>query len=393
LLVEQNMEPMLHAHMARKGRSTLVWTLGLFVLGQVAGGLWVHRRHPEYCDPTYQFRLARLRARLAETPGRPLVLVIGSSRVANGFSPSAIDPAGFTGPPPVVFNFATLGAGPVRELLTLRRLLAEGIRPDWVLVEVFAPFWNDHGHYEEHGPILSADIYASDLAVLSKLYGQAWENFPRVVSRSLTPAVHYRGEMLADYFPSLAPRTAQGDIEWSRVHWKTLDDWGWLPVPWGKAPKQILPEHFETARLVTEPELDHLTLTPNTDWCLNSLLGECRRRGIKTAFMLLPESRALRSWYSAAAQATINAALYGYQAEYGTPVIDARDWLTDDGLVDFSHMTPEGGVAFTRRFGRDVLPLLLSGQPLPKHLTPQLSADGYPVTGSPHTPPAAPVAP
>jgi hypothetical protein len=387
------MEPTLHAQMARKGRASLVWTLGLFVLCQAAAGLWVHRRHREFCDPTYQMRLARLRARLAEAPGRPLVLVLGSSRVANGFSPSAIDPKGFTGPPPVVFNFATLGAGPVRELLTLRRLLAEGIRPDWALIEVFAPFWNDHGHYEEHGPVLGADVYASDLAVLSRLYAQAWDNLPRLVSRNLTPLIHYRAELLAEYFPDLAPRSARSDVEWSRIHWKTLDDWGWLPVPWGRAPADFLPQHYEHARQVTQPELDNLSLSPNTDWCLSSMLGECRRRGIKTAFVMLPETRALRSWYSPAAQATIHAALYRYQVEYGVPVIDARDWLSDEGLVDFSHMTPEGGVAFTRRFGRDVLPVLLRGERLPPHLTLRLSADGYAASGTRDAVHAAPMGP
>jgi hypothetical protein len=387
------MEPTLHADMARKGRASLAWTLVLFVLVQTGAGLWLHRRHPDFCDPTYQFRLERLKARLAEAPGRPLVLFLGSSRVANGFCPAAIDPGGLGEPAPVVFNFGTLGAGPVRELMTLRRLLAEGIRPEWVFIEVFAPFWNDHGNYEERGPILKAEVYLSDLAVLSRVYTQAWDNFPRMVSRNLVPFIHYRAELTDEYAPQLMTLHDRNQLRLAGIHWKTLDDWGWLPVPWPKASADVLPAHYEDARKVTQPELDKLTLTPHTDWCIREMLGECRRRGIKTALMMLPESRVLRSWYGPEALAKINGALVAYQAEYGPPLIDARDWLTDDGLVDFSHMTPEGAVAFSRRFGREVLPPLLRGQGLPKHLTLRCGDAAAPPTTSPATGPVVPVGP
>src|SRR5262249_43103134 len=40
---------------------------------------------------------------------------------------------------PVVFNLARGGSSPLLNLLTLQRLLADGIRPDWVLLEIFPP--------------------------------------------------------------------------------------------------------------------------------------------------------------------------------------------------------------------------------------------------------------
>ena len=44
-------------------------------------------------DPEYGRRANRLRARVAEHPGRPLVLVVGSSRTAMGVCPSAWEDA------------------------------------------------------------------------------------------------------------------------------------------------------------------------------------------------------------------------------------------------------------------------------------------------------------
>ena len=42
----------------------------------------------------------------------------------------------------MLFNFGMVGAGPLVELVVLRRLLAEGVRPDLLLVEVLPPLFN-----------------------------------------------------------------------------------------------------------------------------------------------------------------------------------------------------------------------------------------------------------
>ena len=39
-----------------------------------------------------------------------------------------------------VFNFGVIGAGPITELLSLRKMLREGIVPDFLLIEVLPPF-------------------------------------------------------------------------------------------------------------------------------------------------------------------------------------------------------------------------------------------------------------
>ncbi|MGO8056310.1 hypothetical protein, partial [Rhizobium leguminosarum] len=42
---------------------------------------------------------------------------------------------------PNAFNFALVGTGPEMSHLVLHRILAAGIRPDWVFLEYWPAFW------------------------------------------------------------------------------------------------------------------------------------------------------------------------------------------------------------------------------------------------------------
>ena len=97
---------------------------------------------PRLRDPEYGKRLERVHARIAEHPGRPLVLVLGSSRTAMGVRPDVLadEPAG-----PLVFNFSLVGSGPVMELMAFRRALADGVRPAAVVVEYWPAFLREDG--------------------------------------------------------------------------------------------------------------------------------------------------------------------------------------------------------------------------------------------------------
>jgi hypothetical protein len=376
-----------------RGRAAVVWGLALFAAGQWALGAWLHRTHPDLCDPTWELRLARLKARLAEAPGRPLVLVVGSSRPANDFSPADLGdwrPRGR--PAPVVFNAATLGAGPVRQLLSLRRVLAEGIRPDWVLAEAWPAFWRQEGPYREESAIMLSDMRLSDLPVLSHLYRCGWEGFTRVCAQAL-PAVHNRTGFLYHHLPFLVPRTTEADFVLGRLHWETLDDWGWLPTRMSQVPAEHWDRELKKARDATRPALEKLEVLPAVDWAIRQLLRECRGRGIRVAFVVLPEHSALRGWYTPHAHAVFTGYLFGLHKEYGTPLIDARDWVPDEEFVDFSHLQDAGARRFSGRFGPEVLHPLLEGSPLPASVLLRGAAAAEPSTASPPAPGALPRGP
>src|SRR5262245_42443557 len=124
----------------RRGRGALLWGAAAFaaahLVAMAAGEADWAQRHPEFAR-----KLELLRARLDERPGGPLVLLLGSSRTGCGVRPGRL--AGLRAPggaAPVVFNFGVCRSAPLLELLTLRRLLAEGVRPEVVLAELW-PLW------------------------------------------------------------------------------------------------------------------------------------------------------------------------------------------------------------------------------------------------------------
>src|SRR5262245_7975669 len=115
--------------LGRRSARALASGAACFLAAQLALGLAVEHCLPAVRDPEYAAKTARLRARLAESPGRPLVLVLGSSRVQMGLRAGSVN-AECDGRPALVFNFGMSGGGAQLESLCLRRLLDEGIRPD-----------------------------------------------------------------------------------------------------------------------------------------------------------------------------------------------------------------------------------------------------------------------
>src|SRR3954468_8920418 len=97
---------------SRRARAALAWGLLWLVAGQVGVRAFLHAR-PEIADPEFGRKLADLRQALDQAPGRPLLLMLGRSRVATGFRPAAL-PLDGTRPigAPVAFNFAQVGSGP-----------------------------------------------------------------------------------------------------------------------------------------------------------------------------------------------------------------------------------------------------------------------------------------
>ena len=87
---------------------------------------------------------------------------------------------------------------------------------------------------------------------------------------------------------------------------------------------------------------------------VREFLDLCRRRKIGVTLVLMPESSAFRSWYSPQATARLDAFLADLRRDGGVAVVDARDWVADQGFFDGHHLLASGALTFTRRFGREV---------------------------------------
>jgi hypothetical protein len=368
-----------------KARAALLWAVLLFALGQFALGMFVYRNHPELRDPAFTVRLGHLRDRLTEEHGRPLALVLGSSRPTLAFRPAVVRGAKPAGDgQPVLFNFAFVGAGPVREWMMLRRLLAEGVRPDWLFVEVWWPFLAQAGVFNEEQAVFRSDWDWVDVPLLARLYDQRWAATARVIERHLTPAVHYRLGLLNRYASALLPAELVRDLGTAKVEWCFLDKWGAQDTSEGPTTPQQRRDLIEASRKMVEPVLRDFQISERSDQALHALMDECQRRGIKVALFVMPEHSVLRGCYTPQMRGSFHRYLAQLRDDYHVPVIDARTWCRDEDFGDLFHLFTAGAKAFSVRFGREVYCPLLDGRPLPDTV---LFREDAPLTSAP--PPSA----
>lgn len=353
--------PDCQARATAHAKTALLWGVLAFLAGQGVLAYVVGRSHPEIRDPEYGYRLLRLREQEAAAPGRPLFLILGSSRTLSGICPPALPPwPADTGAEPRVFNFSQLGAGPVRELLALRRLLAAGHRPDWLLLEVWPPFWPQQGYWLDEGHIMQQDLRPEDLSVVSRYFANRREALQKLAAEALLPITALRSNILA----RCASFLLSPDQRWREqrfAFWQDGEPSGWRPwLEHGTA--DDFRARIAGVKQQTKPCLDHFFISETTDRALREILEECRRQHTKAALILMPEHSELRSWYKPAVHEQINVYLDRLKREFQVPVFDTRTWVADDEFHDLTHMAPPAARPFTLRLGRELLlPWLCEG--------------------------------
>lgn len=351
---------------ANKGRRVFFWTLICVALSQPALSIYLDKRQLAASDPLYGHRLNHLRQQLADSPHSPLFLIMGSSRVKYSVWPSAMMLHSLErNKQPIVYNFGMNGMGTIRELMHLRRLLADGIRPKWLLLEIWPPLWAEAGFFRESRMVQGEDsLHWRDLFLLSRYFPKDRDIWRLALQRCFTPLRTYRDVLLSLTAPSLlSPRRLR---EMSQRVADTLpnDRGGWFPLPW----ETVVPEGLRGAVLDGEdkirPLLQPLCIDPRSDAALRELLTECDQRHIKVALILIPEPSWTRGWYTAQTHTVVRDYLKRIQSDYSVPIIDARAWVSDDDFSDSTHMRRKGVPAFSARLGREVVQPLIDDVPL-----------------------------
>lgn len=331
-----------------RARSALLWGLAYFALAQLVLGVAVTHWQPVLRDPEYGYKLARLRERLAEAPGQPLLLVLGSSRTGAGLRPDVLPAWRLAdGRTPIVVNAALTGSGPILELLCLRRLLADGIRPEWLAVEVLAPLLHQEGARREECWLNPARLSWSDVRVLRHYVGDPWPFYQHGLQALAAPWFAHRFGVLSRGLPDW--------VDWSQRQdfWRAIDAWGWMAYP------AVDPAQTGRLRQIAHdtyaPSLAQFHLTDAPDRALRDLLALCRRERIRVLLFQMPEDSTFRAWYPPWARPQIAAYLAALAREYDVTLADAHAWQPDGDFVDGHHLLPAGAAAFTARFGREVL--------------------------------------
>ncbi len=331
----------------RRGRAAVGWGLFAFLAAVAAQAAGFDAR-PDLYDAEYAARLALARARLAEAPGRPLLVAVGSSRLVMAFAPERLPPLPAAGGADVVpFNFGHVGAGPIQNLMDVSRMLADGVRPRWLFLELMPAFLCHEGQV-----FISEHTAARDFPVLHgymkwrHLYGDyAW--------RRLALAPQYAGEFVRRVAPGVVPPPV------GAAPLLPLGGCTYLKDEISAAERARL---TGVARVHLYPYLQNFRVPPEADGATRALLTRLRAEGVQPVLVLMPEGSIIRSWYGPGARAAFDDYCAAVSREFDVPVVDARGWLTDADLYDDHHPLRRGAVEFTRRLGRDVIaPLVATG--------------------------------
>jgi hypothetical protein len=319
---------------------------GIFVFLALQAGLSAAMSSwPVLRDPDYGNRIVRLEALVREHPRKPLLLVLGSSHTALGFRPDVVMQAWSEGAePPAVFNFSRLGNGPLFELLYLHRLLARGIRPAWVLLELWPLLLDDRnldGREDERLDVhrlQSGDwpVLARHSTLHQQLHRQWWWD-------GLTPWYSQRSTLMGYFAPLWRRVEPFGDFLFAG-----LDEWGWRE--WAAMNRDRYRREAQRMTAAWNARLANLQPSARAEREIREVLQLCREHAIAVSLLLMPESSGLRATYSAGAKRRLAEYLRKLADEHGAPLIDTRDWSPDEDFGDADHLTAEGATRFTRRF-------------------------------------------
>jgi hypothetical protein len=315
---------------------------------------------PQWCDPEYGPKIARLKQRLPARGERPLfVAVLGSSRTETGLHGKRAEEAlsKALGRPVMVFNFGLPGSGPIRELITLRQLLADVGRPDLLLVEVLPPLLGDGGMppHELSEPVLPAsDLRPRELGLVRRCAGGGRPGLRRDWWTAwAVPCYSHRVDILR----AVLPDALEGREQVIPLY---MDASGWLPFVVGEVPPEVRRRRTRQEQDAYQPTLASFSGGGRPMAALIELLEVCRAEGIRTGLFLMPEAHEFRSWYPPRVWPEVEQFLASLNRRYGVPVLSARDWLDDDNFVDGHHLFPSVVPGFSDRFAREVIaPLLI----------------------------------
>lgn len=352
----------------RRARATLYCSLVGFAFLQLALGVSIELWLPQFRDPYYGQRINLLRLRtVAAAPPPFTVLMLGTSRTRNGLLGKSLERQlrQAQGRPIVVFNFGQNSAGPMTELFNLKRLLADGIHPDLLLVEVLPPLLCEQEAFDEAGELrLPAHRLRSDDLPLVERYGRpSRSNIRREWwQATLVPWYSHRLKILSSVAPLLISResryegidhlddTCSFDLDSPRS--RVAPDPG--GVQYARALERAHDEYY--------PGLANFHLGGRNCEALGELLTLCRESNVSTALVLMPEGPLFRSWYRPEDWTAIENYLGEIGRAYRTPVINCRTWIAEEDFLDSHHLRRQGAAEFTRHLGIDgIQPQLNNG--------------------------------
>jgi hypothetical protein len=337
--------------MRQSGKTVTLCIFGLYAAALVAAACGLDRWHPTR-DSAGAVKLASLRRLLAREPGRPLVVMLGSSRTYALFHARRLDGlAGPDGRPVLAYNFGVPTFGPLHEYLLLRQMLAAGIRPRLLLVEVPPPLMNEPREeaVSEETWTASEWLTLPELATLGPYFAWPLSKCRAWLESRLAPAYAFRDRLREALQEPFAPRRPVSREFFCDARGFQLPEW-LTPAACARRLEVSRREFFDS--------LQAYRLGNGSARALRDLVDLAHRERVPLVLVLPPESSTFRGWYAPGALEPLDRLVADLHRAYGVPVVDATGWLPDEDFADGHHPLAGGAEAFTARLIEEVRPLL-----------------------------------
>lgn len=349
------------AQQRRRGRTAVLTAALAFVALQAAYYFPLTTLCPQLFDVEYANKLASLRAKLAVKPAeQPLVLGLGTSLTALALRPDALvetEPADARHP--LVFNFGINNTNIIMHLLCLQRLVREeGIRPDWVVLDIWPGFFTFDKHERPLHPAIER-LTRRDIRTVARYHKNPHELRQEWRAVQWCPWYTRRHRLQSWLLPRWVPEDKRVDHLW-----RYTDAWGWDHFPaYIEHCKQLYPRDPAYLNGIAQSmkTWSQRAITEDLHGALVELIELCAQEKIGIVLMWLPEASQYRNGYTPAYRERIRRWHARLTEETGVPIVDARTWVADDGFVEGHHTNPEGATVYTRRFEQEVLHRIAAG--------------------------------
>lgn len=308
--------------------------------------LAIFRTHPSFHEPL--------------PPRKPTTLLfIGSSRTLNAVNAGVAGPqlSAQLGRPVEAFNFGQAGAGPITNAIYIRRLIHDGVKPDFAVIEVHPVFLaGQRSDPPETRWLLPIRLRRDELPIVRGLGFPAAEPPVHGLRGYLAPWHEYRFLLMDRYAPFLLmdDNRLNGGHESDAHGFTRLYEFS---VPEDR-PALLALAHKQYGGYFRDFQPNGCGVNG-----LRDALEQCRAAGWRAALMLMPESSEWLSWYPADGLRALDLVLKSLAAEYGVPLFDARRWLPDHLSIDGHHLTGRGADALTERLTREDLAPWMANTP------------------------------
>ena len=328
----------------------LLWSGLAFVCAQLGFGLlldscWQRLRFPQ---------AAAILAEARQLAVQPDLVCLGSSRLGVAFRPFELSEQlrRQSGRDDVVAFNACIEAGDtLTSEFMLNQLLAEGVRPRLVIVEVSPETLAErnawmHLHVDrqlrwQDLPDVWLDVWRS-------------RNGPRLLATRLLPLHAYRREIkatLVRYVPAvrLSSKKRGNSVDTEPTPLPFVDT---LRIA-GRTDRSLPPwEKRQIWLQLVRNWLRDYRLGGSAGRALDRLVARCQQEGIEVVLLGAPVAASHRDLYTPAVEGQFQACMARLTALPGCTFVDWRAEFEDEFFVDNHHLFREGALEFTTRLAR-----------------------------------------